>query len=545
MLHRLLIVEGATLAMNRKTIAILAIFWLGVPAAHASCNWQDETLTFGGTPVEQATCLLRRVEMGGRISAGPGRLPATLAAAIGTPTSIPVETLRQYAQTHGVSEQALGGAVNRPLSSTSGPRPKPAAYFVIHDTSTPLCNATSFPDNADASTARWNRGATWTSSPQAHLFITRDGASYSPQGRSFETPWRATRRESTAGARSRGRFLHIENVQLRRPALSPGQSATKPDGSCVNDRIAQSPGFTRAQLKRLALVYAAASVRAGHWLIPAFHAAVDETISGGHDDPQNFDLDAWAQEICALRTALGGNCGADVAPVLPLALVEQDADQALADQIAARLKSARYMEGSAAGACSAANPSGWEGFAVQDCRYEVRDRDGTRKPGRVFMLNPTALQLARWLRTSCSDAGYLADSQCISRLFSRVILQSGGQFVVAGAVWEDLYPPLGQHEAYAFRDGVTVRVPGHSNGAAGPLSDAQLQALLEAVPTATSTGAYARVAGTTRSQYQSAGGTSEVAGLAWLDVVRQQYQAAWGSDRNSLITAWLKSNPVR
>lgn len=528
--------------MYRKTIATLAAAWLAVPVVHASCHWQDESLSFSGTPVEQATCLLRHVEMGGNVSAGPGRLPPTLAAAIGAPTAIRVEELRQYAQTNGVSEQALGGALNRPLSSTSGPRAMPAAYFVIHDTSTPLCDATSFPDNADAPTARWNRGATWTTSSQAHLYITRDGASYSPQGRTFETPWRATRLESATGVRSRGRFLHIENVQLRRPALLPGQSSTKPDGSCVNDRIAQSPGFSSAQLDRLALVYVAASIRAGHWLIPAFHAAVDEAISGGHDDPQNFDLDDWAGRVCSLRTSLGDNCSADAAPASPPVAIQQT-DQALADQIAPRLKAARYMEGSTAGACSAANALGWEGFAVQDCRYEVRDRDGTRKRGRVFMLNPTALQLARWLRTSCSDAGYPADSQCTSRLFSRVIMQSGGQFVVAGTVWEDQYPPMGQHEAYAFKDGVTVRIPGHSNGAAGVLSDAQLQALLEAVPT--STGTYARVVGTTRSEYQAAGGTSDVAGLAWLDVVRKQYQAAWKSDRNSLMTAWLKSNPVR
>ena len=530
--------------MNWKWMSILTLMSLGAPAAHAACNWQDATLSFSGTAQEQARCLLRHVKMGGKISEGPRQLPPTLASTVGTETKISGETLEQFARANALLDEALGGALNRPVSSTAGPAPRPAAYFVIHDTSTPLCTVTAFPDNADFATARWNRGSTWRSSPQAHLFITRDGASYSPQGRTFETPWRATRREAAAGTRSRGRFLHVENVQLRRPALVPGQSPAKEDGSCVNDRIAQSPGLTPAQLKRLALVYVAASVRAGNWLIPAFHAAVDEGISGGHDDPQNFDLDAWAHEICAWRMTLGDSCNADAAPAAPLAVADLDGDQALADQIAARLNSARYMEGSASGACKAVELAGWEGLPVQDCKYEVFDRDGTRKPGRVFLLNPSALQLARWLRTSCADSGYPAGSPCIFRLFSHIIKQSGGQFVVAGTVWEDLYAPLGQHEAYAFKNGVTVRVPGHSNGTVGRLSDPQLQALLEAVPISTSTGAYARLAGTTRGQYQSAGGTSEIAGLAWLDAVRREYQGAFGSDRNSLITAWLKSNPI-
>ena len=66
---------------------------------------------------------------------------------------------------------------------------------------------------------------------------------------------------------------------------------------CRNDRIAPEPGLTDAQLDRLALVYVAASVRRGAWLIPAFHAAVEAGIPEAHDDPQNFDLARWAERL--------------------------------------------------------------------------------------------------------------------------------------------------------------------------------------------------------------------------------------------------------
>jgi hypothetical protein len=40
-------------------------------------------------------------------------------------------------------------------------------------------------------------------------------------------------------------------------------------------------------------------VRAGQWMIPAYHAVIDASFPGGHDDPQNFDLVAWSEAIDA------------------------------------------------------------------------------------------------------------------------------------------------------------------------------------------------------------------------------------------------------
>ncbi|HXY90235.1 MAG TPA: hypothetical protein VEH75_06405, partial [Xanthobacteraceae bacterium] len=52
-----------------------------------------------------------------------------------------------------------------------------------------------------------------------------------------------------------------------------------------------------AQYEKLALVYIVASRRAGRWLIPAFHAVLDEGIYDKHDDPQNFDFATFNENI--------------------------------------------------------------------------------------------------------------------------------------------------------------------------------------------------------------------------------------------------------
>lgn len=77
-----------------------------------------------------------------------------------------------------------------------------------------------------------------------------------------------------------------------------------PSGGANNDAFAPEPGFTAKQLDRLALLYVAASVRRGRWLLPAFHAAVDAGIPDAHDDPQNFDLGGWLASVQRLVVEL-------------------------------------------------------------------------------------------------------------------------------------------------------------------------------------------------------------------------------------------------
>ena len=90
-------------------------------------------------------------------------------------------------------------------------------------------------------------------------------------------------------------FLHNEFAQPRR---------RDPAGSPHNDLIAPQPGFTDAQYAQMALLYATASARRGDWMIPAFHAAIDEGMDDAHDDPQHFEMARFASALERLRETL-------------------------------------------------------------------------------------------------------------------------------------------------------------------------------------------------------------------------------------------------
>ena len=285
--------------MRLTHILIALLYLLPASAWSKGCLWDQTTVSYQGTALEQATCLLRPVAKGGAVADTETPLPADLAARIGQPITVNRSAFRQYLTAQGIEETSLGGRLDEPLSTTEDDPAHRALYFVIHDTSNILCARDDFPDGSDAPDAPWNQAALWQSSAQAHLFLTRDGAAYSPQGRTFSTPWRATKHEMSIGVSTRGRFLHIENVQLRRPELDNDASLINAEGHCANDRIAQSPGFTSRQMHLLGLTYIAASLRAGHWLIPAYHAVIDAPYPGGHDDPQNFDLRLWSETVDA------------------------------------------------------------------------------------------------------------------------------------------------------------------------------------------------------------------------------------------------------
>src|SRR6266849_900323 len=147
----------------------------------------------------------------------------------------------------------------------------------------------SFPTNLDEN-ARINNLARFRCSDSfelAHAVINRKGGVFF--GHDFGVPWRSTKFERALffGNALKGLFLHVELIQPRR--RGPGRRA--------NDIAAPNPGFTGAQYRRLALLYTIASVRAGEWLIPAFHAVIDGDVRGGHDDPQNFEIEAFAQAL--------------------------------------------------------------------------------------------------------------------------------------------------------------------------------------------------------------------------------------------------------
>jgi len=258
--------------------------------------------------IDQAKCLLRQPKIFGNVGPTLTSLPAPFDQLLTRPTiDISKEQLRRYLQAQRINEADIGGSLDKPVSRTNNnnPRAELARYFIIHDTSTPNLGNDTFPNNINE--ASWefnnfNKYGSGDNSP-AHIIINRVGQSVTRKD--FNTPWRSTRRESEQFCgvnKCKGLFLAVELVQPRRCQPNPGQSQCSPPRK--NDAKSPDPGFTKAQLDRLAVVYIAASVRRGKWLIPAFHVVLDQIVPGGHDDPQNFNLDQWSKQLNDILTEI-------------------------------------------------------------------------------------------------------------------------------------------------------------------------------------------------------------------------------------------------
>lgn len=251
-----------------------------------SCGFDRKSRSYAGKPVEQARCLLRFVPPGGHPVEGISRLPAALERLIGKRVKVDRRQVLAFLRSKSISADDIGGSLEAPLSRTSAGLP--ALYFVIHDTSTPAYGPAPFGPEIDEPGSTVNALEQWKQGEAsvAHIFYSRTGASVTP--RELSIPWRATKTERCViGAESRGRFLHNEVVQPRRTSGLHGYENDQPP------EIA----FTQPQLDRLALAYVAASVRDGRWLIPGFHAVIDEGLPAAHDDPQGFDLEQWAGSV--------------------------------------------------------------------------------------------------------------------------------------------------------------------------------------------------------------------------------------------------------
>jgi len=262
------------------------------------CGFDPATLSFRGTPADQAKCLMRGVDSSRNLGPEMETLPGGLARRVGADTGLPSrERLSAFLSKQNL-EWDFAAYLWQPLSRAkdNDPDAPMARYFVIHDTSGPNYGHRAFPADID-DTSHINDLTHFECSDgygKAHVVINRAGGML--LNHELATPWRETKFELAANFSGalKGLFLHTELVQPRRSAARRGR----------NDALAPNPGFTAAQYDRLALLYTIASVRAGRWLIPAFHAAIDADIPNGHDDPMNFDVESFAASLDTLVGSL-------------------------------------------------------------------------------------------------------------------------------------------------------------------------------------------------------------------------------------------------
>jgi hypothetical protein len=263
------------------------------------CDFNTETLSFVGNPAQQAACLLRSFDRSRNLGPKLDSVPDAIATRVGQTTGLPDRDSLSALLVEMNLTWDFGAFLWSPLSRgrNNDPEAPQARYLVIHDTSGPSFGARPFPSDVDENPRinnlrRFFCADGWV---LAHVVVNRLGAMHI--GHDLSEPWRATKfeRATSLNGDLKGLFLHVELLQPRRRAPGRGRR---------NDAQAPTPGFTQAQYDRLALVYVIASVRAGRWLIPAFHAPIDTGIRGGHDDPQNFELADFAQSIDRLMDQL-------------------------------------------------------------------------------------------------------------------------------------------------------------------------------------------------------------------------------------------------
>ena len=200
---------------------------------------------------------------------------------------------------------------------------------------------------------------------------------------------------------------------------------------------------------------------------------------------------------------------------------------------------------------------GWEGYPVKEYTYYTGKDIKTGKPkkGRVYLLMPTAEQLAYWTISACWKTVHSLDYQYTNTLLRFIRWQSGAQFAVRGVVYEAMYT-AGYYEPYVFKDGITVYVADPKMKAGdeqlAECTEEQLDFYLHLTDKDLKpyTGSFARICSTTREMYYSWGGTTDVGtssfregrSLNYLPVLRDLYKKALNSKDNELIDAWCNVN---
>ncbi|MGQ8704374.1 hypothetical protein ACUTSW_00030 [Serratia sp. TSA_198.1] len=254
------------------------------------CNFNSQTQSFKGSSTEQARCLLRFISQGNG-SLKESTITPFIENIVGKKAPEPMNLMR-FISRRDINENDLGG----PLNTTIG-----ANYFIIHDTSNPKCSNSnrycppnnSFPPEMNSNSWAFNKNFD-NNSKNAHVYTNRVGAS--KKVRDFSQGMETTKFEICTHPKLKsGLFVGVENIQPRR------DSTTSNKFKLGNGYEGPIPGFTDIQYERLALIYTAASVRRGIWLIPAFHGVIDHYYYDGHDDPQNFDMVTFSKKVEEIR----------------------------------------------------------------------------------------------------------------------------------------------------------------------------------------------------------------------------------------------------
>jgi len=246
-----------------KSVAVL-IVTSNVLAAQSVCNRFQavrDRCDLNAAALVQAKCLLRPVKKFAHLGGPLQELPAPLDTLVGQPTGTTQEQLKRFLAAKGIREADVGGALSVRL-----PAPK---YFVIHDTSD-LLTSNEFPSTINDAASSLNNLSRRVTRKVAHLYIDRAGRSATAVNFESSTPPSGTKFGSCHRPQ-RSAFLHIENIQ---PRLRD-RSVRFP-----NDALAPEPGFSEAQLERLALVLCGCERPIGQVVDPGLSFAHRFRLSG-------------------------------------------------------------------------------------------------------------------------------------------------------------------------------------------------------------------------------------------------------------------------
>lgn len=214
--------------------------------------------------------------------------------------------------------------------------------------------------------------------------------------------------------------------------------------------------------------------------------------------------------------------------------------ESFSKSIATPLKNSHYMEGN----CKADNSIAVYGnLPVERCSYSLNGQKA-----EVSMLNPGPRRLTAWLIEACTALSTNLQN-CVQKSYNQILGQSGGMFPVSGIVIEDM-DENGKGNAYAFREGVTVRIPSFSSATESILTATQIQNSFTDAPMYTY--GYGRPISVTRAQLTNYSGQFGL-GLPYLGnssdrdnafnvSVGQLYRQAWMTGKNHIIRAWILDN---